>query len=165
MLLGALLVSALVLVVWFPAGALLHQRAAIGASAAELNRLKQQDKALTQEQKRLGSPSEIERIARQQYQLVNPGQRAYEVLPPTTSGSASSSYSGDPAHQPLGSPSAASELPPGSGTTSSAGSTTTTVPAARGGAHPAGGAGRSGAGGGSSTGFLGRVADTLEFWR
>ena len=174
---GAVVVSALVLVVWFPAGALLHQRAAIAASAAELSRLHQQDQALSDEQQRLESPAEIQRLAREQYQLVSPGERAFEVLPPTTGADGSASYAGDPADQPVISPSAASELPEGSGSGSSHGSGGSV-------AHASGGTGTSGsstsgAPGGSGKGeagasgdgtqapssFLGRIVRTLEFWR
>jgi cell division protein FtsB len=164
---AATAVSALVLVVWFPAGALLHQRAAIAATTSQLNQLQQQDRQLSNEQKALGSSSEIERIARQQYQLVAPGERAYGVLPPNDSGTTSSGYQGDPANQPLVSPSATAELPAGGGTGSSTGSS---PPAAQGGASNAGtnrgtSSSRTNPSSTSSPGFLGRVAQTLEFWR
>ncbi len=48
-------------------------------------RLHSQDAALAQEKKNLSDAGEIGRIAREQYQLVSPGQQAYEVLPPTGS--------------------------------------------------------------------------------
>ncbi len=108
---GTALLSALILVGWFPAASLLHQRAAISASAAELTRLQREDAALTQEQQALGSPAEIARLARERYQLVNPGEQAFEVLPPAGK-SGLASYSGDPGNQPVVSPSSASELPP-----------------------------------------------------
>jgi cell division protein FtsB len=161
---AAAVVSALVLIVWFPAGALLHQRAAIAATANQLSQLQQQDRQLSNEQKALGSSSEIERIARQQYQLVAPGERAYGVLPPNDSGTAASGYQGDPANQPLVSPSATAELPSGGGTGSSTGSS---PPAARGGMGSNRGTSSSHTNvtSTSSPGFLGRVAQTLEFWR
>jgi hypothetical protein len=52
------------------------------ARRRELNQLHQQDAALAQERKNLSNSTEIDRIAREQYQLVSPGQQAYEVLPP-----------------------------------------------------------------------------------
>ena len=111
-LLVALCASALALVAWFPAGALMHQRQALSSTATRLAQLSQQDRALAQEQRRLQSSAEVARIARQQYQLVSPGQRAYQVLPANgKSGSAASQ--GDPGLQPLVVPSASSELPRG----------------------------------------------------
>jgi hypothetical protein len=158
------LLSGLILVLWFPAGSLLHQRAAINAAASQLSHLQQQDGQLAKEQKALGSPAEIERVARQQYQLVNPGERAFLVLPPAGTKTSATQYQGDPANQPLVTPSAATELPPG-GSTASTGSS--------GGASSGGGStstqGSAGARGSHASrgtpGFLGRVAQTLEFWR
>jgi cell division protein FtsB len=154
---AALALSALLLAAWFPASALLHQHEALAATAAQLHDLKAQDQQLTQEQHRLNSPAEIERLARQQYKLVSPGQHAYEVLPPNSNVPASTLYPGDPARQGLADPSGASELPPSSEPSTSA----TTVPA-RGDsvtshARPSAAPPRPG-------GFLHRVLQTLEFW-
>jgi cell division protein FtsB len=113
LLLGSVVLAAGILVAWFPAGALYRQHASLAASHSQLQELKQQDAALTQEQKQLSSSSEISRIARQQYQLVSPGQQAYEVLPPAGSATAASPYSGDPGNQAPVAPSAASELASG----------------------------------------------------
>ncbi len=122
MLLGALVVSAVVLFAWFPAGSLLSQRSSLTAAAQQLATLHAQDAALAQEQKNLSDNSEIGRIAREQYQLVSPGQQAYEVLPPTGSAAAGTPYAGDPGTANPVAPSATSELPPGA-------VTTTTTPA------------------------------------
>ena len=175
LLAGTALLSALIMVLWFPAASLLHQRAAINASAAELNRLQQEDRQLAQEQKALGSPAEIARIAREQYQLVNPGERAFEVLPANSTKKGATTYAGDPANQPVASPSAASELPPGSGSVgsgaTSAGSSAGTPSGAPGAAGTTGRTGGTPApvtspqGKSSAPGFLGRIAQTLEFWR
>jgi cell division protein FtsB len=165
---GAAVVAALVLVVWFPAGALLRQRAAIAATAHQLSQLQQQDRQLSSEQKALGSPAEIQRIAREQYQLVAPGERAFRVLPPNDTGASSGSYQGDPANQPLVSPSATAELPPASVTASSA---NPSQPASAGagtsgaGSHHGSSGSQGNVSSGSSPGFLGRVAQSLEFWR
>ena len=86
-LLGAVVVSAAILAAWFPGRALLAQRSNLAGATAQLHQLRSDDAALTQERKNLSASSEIARIAREQYQLVNPGQQAYEVLPPAqTSG-------------------------------------------------------------------------------
>ena len=119
------------------------------ATQSQLSSLHAQDAALAQEQKNLSDTDEIERIAREQYQLVSPTQAAYEVLPPAGSTSAGTPYAGDPGSTGPAAPSAASELPPG-------GVTTTTLPANRSHAsHQAA----------APSGLVGRMLHTLEFWR
>lgn len=157
LLAGSVIVSAIVLFAWFPASSLLSQRSNLANSLAQLSTLHTQDAALAQEKKNLNDPGEIGRIAREQYQLVGPGQRAYQVLPPTGAGGAKAPYAGDPGSSGPVVPSATSELPPGSVTT-----TTTSVPApAASSAASKGGQ----AGGKASAGFLSRMAQALEFWR
>ncbi len=117
MLLGAIVVSAAVLFAWFPAGSLLSQRSTLAGTEAQLAALHKQDAALAQEKKNLSDAGEIERIAREQYQLVSPGQQAYEVLPPSGAAAAGTPYSGDPGSDGPVAPSATPELPPGAVTT------------------------------------------------
>ena len=113
--------------------------------------MQREDVALNQERKNLSSPGEIARIARQQYQLVSPGQQAYEVLPPAGSASAGTPYAGDPGSATPTAPSAASVLPVGGVTSTTPAGTprkssdhhTTTT----------------------SEGTLGRMLHALEFWR
>ena len=114
--------SAIVLFAWFPAGSLLSQRSNLHGTEAELNALHAQDAALAQEKKNLSDAGEIGRIAREQYQLVSPGQQAYEVLPPSGATAAGTPYAGDPGSDGPVTPSATPELPPGGVTT-----TTTTT--------------------------------------
>lgn len=155
LVLGAAVVSAGVLVAWFPAASLLHQRASLASDVAQLATLHQQDAALTQEQKNLSDTGEIGRIARAQYQLVSPGQQAYEVLPPSDATAAGTPYAGDPGSDGPVTPSATSELPPG-------GVTTTTAPPSGVSAHASGhGNTAQGRGGG----ILSRMVQALEFWR
>jgi cell division protein FtsB len=154
---GALVASAIVLFAWFPAGSLLSQRANLHGTEAELHTLHAQDSALAQENKNLSDAGEIGRIARSQYQLVSPGQQAYEVLPPSGATSTGTPYAGDPGSDGPVTPSATSELPPGGVST-----TTTTTPGAPASAsHPH-------AGGSTSTstsgGFVSRMEHALEFW-
>ncbi len=146
---GSVLFSAVVLFAWFPASSLLSAHSDLKATRAQLASLHAQDAALAQEQKNLTNSNEIERIAREQYQLVSPSQQAYEVLPPAGSTSAGTAYAGDPGSDGPAAPSAASELPPGG--------VTTTLPASRAHAvmHRSGG----------SPGLLTRMLHTLEFWR
>jgi hypothetical protein len=150
------LLSAIILGAWFPANALYHQHGSLASANAQLNELHQQDAALAREGKNLSNAAEIARIAREQDQLVSPGQQAFEVLPPAGSSKASAPYSGDPALTGPVAPSSASELPPGSETATT--QTVTTTP--------------SGSGSGSkvhhttgSSGVLGRIVNSLEFWR
>ena len=153
-LLGAVVASAVVLFAWFPAGSLLSQRSNLADTEAQLAALHKQDVALAQEKKNLSDASEIGRIAREQYQLVSPGQQAYEVLPPSGAAAVGTPYAGDPGSDGPVAPSATPELPPG-------GVTTTTTPSSVGAAsHHA--APTSAA---SSPGLLSRMLHSLEFWR
>lgn len=149
--LGALVVAAVVLAAWFPFSSLLNQRSDLASAQNQLAALHKQDAALAQEKKNLSDPGEIGRIAREQYQLVNPGQQAYEVLPPSGAAAAGTPYAGDPGSAAPTTPSATPELPPG-------GATTTTTPTAQDG-HPASSDQASG------SGFFARVLHSLEFWR
>ncbi len=153
--LGALVVSAIVLSAWFPASSLLSQRSKLAGTEAELGALHKQDAALAQEKKNLSDAGEIGRLAREQYQLVSPGQQAYQVLPPSGAASAGTPYAGDPGSDGPVTPSATPELPPGGVTT------TTTSPAASASSH----SGRSVRPAPSSGGLLSRMAQALEFWR
>ena len=155
MFLGALVASAIVLFAWFPASSLLSQRSNLAGTEAELGALHKQDAALAQENKNLSDAGEIGRIAREQYQLVSPGQQAYEVLPRAGAASASTPYAGDPGSDGPVTPSATPELPPG-------GVTTTTTPSgAAASPHPGGSGGTAP----TSGGLLSRMANALEFWR
>lgn len=148
---GALLFSAVVLVAWFPASSLLNQRSSLAQASGQLSALHKQDTALAQEKKNLSDAGEIGRIAREQYQFVDPGQRAYEVLPPSGAAASGTPYAGDPGSTGPATPSATPELPPG-------GVTTTTTPAVHTG-HPTTTAPP------SSSGLLARMLHSLEFWR
>jgi hypothetical protein len=157
MLVGGALLSLVILGAWFPANALYHQHSDLASAAAQLNVLHQQDAALAQEGKNLSDASEISRIAREQYQLVSPGQQAFEVLPRTGSSDAEAPYSGDPGLSGPVAPSSASVLPPGSGTstTQAAKATHASVSRDASKARPAA----------PSPGVVGRMLDALEFWR
>jgi cell division protein FtsB len=157
---GAIVASAIVLFAWFPAGSLLSQRSSLHGTEAELNALHAQDAALAQENKNLSDGGEIGRIAREQYQLVSPGQQAYEVLPPSGAAAAGTPYAGDPGSDGPVTPSATPELPPGGVTT-----TTTTEPGASPATAHAAAAARPHATSTSSGGFASRVVHALEFWR
>jgi len=158
MLIGGALLSVVILGAWFPANALFHQRASLASANAQLAQLHQQDAALAQESKNLSNSSEIARIAREQYQLVSPGQQAIEVLPRTGTAKANAPYAGDPARHAPVAPSSAAELPPGSATTP------TTVPATV--THGTVSSGVSTTHHATSKrGVFGRMLGALEFWR
>jgi cell division protein FtsB len=120
---GALLVAGIMLVAWFPASAILSQRQALNATTAQLSNMKAQDKALLHQQSTLTSPDEITRLAREEYQLVQPGQRLVQVLPPsgtpTQAGAGQAPFPGDPGLTKPIAPSAIALLPS---------TTTTTIP-------------------------------------
>jgi hypothetical protein len=147
--LGAVVVAAIVLFAWFPFTSLLHQRSDLSGAQSQLSSLHKQDAALGQEKKNLSDPGEIGRIAREQYQLVNPGQQAYEVLPPSGAAATGTPYAGDPGAASPATPSASAELPPGGVTTTTIASSHSSHAAA---APP-------------GSGLLTRMLHSLEFWR
>lgn len=65
----------------FPTQTFLHQRAATGEAEQRLSVLRAQNEAFEERLDRLGSDEEIERLAREQYNLAYPGEEAYAVLP------------------------------------------------------------------------------------
>jgi cell division protein FtsB len=181
LLVAAVALSAGVLAAWFPAGALLSQRKALSSASAQLQQLKVQDQQLRQEKALLSQPNEIARIARQQYELVTPGERAYQVLPPSGSSSSSGAPSEDPGSQPIVSPNAETVLslgdpPVGTAATPSASTTTgptttgtpnsttstSTPPVGSRSGHAAAPRAVAASSGGS---LWDRMVQTLEFWR
>jgi cell division protein FtsB len=155
LVIGAVAISIVVLVAWFPASALLSDRRALATVTTQLDTLRRQDQAITQESARLSQPAEIERIARQQFQMVPPGAQEYQVLP--KSNSSGGAYASDPGLQRPVAPSGSAQLLPGTLTDGAGG------PGASSGAS----AGSKGAASGSSSGggLLTRIVRTLEFWR
>jgi cell division protein FtsB len=77
---GAILVVFLVAGV-FPTRTYLHQRDAIAAEEAKVAVLSAENQKLTAKVERLHTDAEIERLAREQYNLVRPGEEAYAILP------------------------------------------------------------------------------------
>lgn len=151
---GAAVAAVLMLVAWFPFGALSKQRHELGAANAQLSKLKDETRALQGEQGRLKDPKELARIAREQYQLVNPGDRVVQVLPPTANQSALATgkqpFAGDPGLKPPVAPSAAGLL--GDGVQAAAASQPTAKAKAKAAVR-------------QPEGFWQRALRTLEFWR
>jgi cell division protein FtsB len=81
-LLAGLVVVGLLFVGVFPTRAWLSQRDAIGDASERLTVLREQNEALEGRVRVLGTDEEIERLAREQYNLVRPGEEAYALLPP-----------------------------------------------------------------------------------
>jgi cell division protein FtsB len=78
---ATLLVVAVLGIGVFPTRAYLAQRSDIAAAAEELHALDEANDALTERVEALGTDAEVERIAREQYNLVFPGEEAYALLP------------------------------------------------------------------------------------
>jgi cell division protein FtsB len=152
-----------VLATSFPLSSLLAQHRALSAADAQLAAVRNEDRSLAQQQQDLNSKSAVDRLARQDYQMVLPGQTLYDVLPPSgqSTAAAGTSADGDPGTQPLVSPDHAPDLSPEPGLTP------TTVPASTGSPTPTGATSVTGASGGSTpaSGFWSRVSSTLEFWK
>lgn len=76
-----------------PIRTLLAQRKDTGAVREQLELLRDQNAQLEKEAERLQSDVEVERIAREHYNLVRPGETPYAVVeepPPTTAAPGSS---------------------------------------------------------------------------
>ena len=86
----------------FPARTYLAQRQDLAAASARVKVLSGENKALTDRAAKLHQPDEIERLAREQYGLVKPGEEAYAILPspppPTTVPPGSGGGSGSAGH-------------------------------------------------------------------
>ena len=131
------LVAGLAIIVFsVPFSGIWHLQGQIDATASQVAQLKAQTQAAASSAQSLKSGTLAIQMARQQYQLVNPGQSLIQVLP-GASRDANAAHQGDPGFDPLVSPASVSPL---------ADPSTTATPV-----HP--------------TGFLERLVRTLEFWR
>jgi hypothetical protein len=156
LLAGSIVTSALMLAAWFPFTSLLNQHRQVSQATAELSSLKAQDEALAHEQSALTSPSDVTRLAREQYQLLEPGQRLVQVLPPSgtpsQSGTGQAPFPGDPGLTKPVAPSAIALLPS---------TTTSTEPP-----HAASGtSGHPTTSASTKPGLVQRILSTLSFWR
>ena len=78
---SVLVVGVLFLAV-FPTRTYLSQRASTQAARDKVEVLQRENATLEQRAAQLHDDAEIERLAREQYNLVRPGEEAYAVLPP-----------------------------------------------------------------------------------
>lgn len=83
-LLAGMGVVALLFVFVFPARTLLAQRQQTDKQRTTLELLQEQSRKIEEESRRLQSDAEIERMAREQYGFVYPGERPYVIVPPPT---------------------------------------------------------------------------------
>jgi hypothetical protein len=148
MIAAAVTVAGVMLVAWFPLSPLLEQRGALSSASAQLADLSAQDRVLAKEKANLSSPAEISRLARQQYQLVEPGRKLVQVLPPSGEPSSlgGAPTPGDPGLAPVVDPSAVALIPAGSSANPEPVSTPRAATK-------------------SSPGLLSRIVNTLEFWK
>ncbi len=124
------------LATWFPLSTLWHQQAQIDSIRSQISVVDRQSAALTRQARATTSAQAAAGLARQEYQLVRPGQTLIQVLPGRQSPTGSN---GDPGNAPLVDP--ATAVAPG---LSSAPATS---------------------GGGGLHAFWSRLVRTLEFWR
>ena len=78
---GSVAVLGLLVVGVFPTKTYLQQRRDTTESEQRLQVLQDQNDAYERRIKELQTPEAIERVAREQYNLVRPGEEAYAVLP------------------------------------------------------------------------------------
>jgi len=134
----AVITALAMLVGWFPLTSIWSQQSQINATKAQIASIKQQQRSLTQQANASSTQSQALVQAREQYQLVQPGQSLIQVLPGLSTGVVAE-HAGDPGFAPVVSPSSVSSS---TSTTSQSASTT----------H-------------SSGNFFNRFLHTLEFWR
>jgi cell division protein FtsB len=94
--LAGLAVIALLFVFVYPTETYLSQRGQIGAAQAHLAQLQRATAEIQRQSKALQSDTAVERIAREQYGLVHPGETPYVLVPaaastPTTTPATTSS--------------------------------------------------------------------------
>jgi cell division protein FtsB len=82
---GSVAVAGVMIYAVFPVRTYLDQRAATRRAEEQIEVLGQENGRLEEQVERLNTDDEVERIAREQYGLVKPGEEAYGLLPaPTT---------------------------------------------------------------------------------
>jgi len=81
-MLGAVVVIAVLFVGVFPTRTYLAQRSAVARAEEQLLVLTAENERLDDRVDALNTPDEIERLARDQFELIMPGEQPYVVLPP-----------------------------------------------------------------------------------
>ncbi len=162
----AAVIALVILGTSFPLSALFSQHSQLSSTSAQLQKVQSENGLLAEQQHQLNSTTDVDRLARQDYQMVMPGQTLYDVLPPSglAAATAGQATPGDPGSQPLVSPTNAPDMTPDpnlpSASASSGGSAQTGV------ASQSRGSGSSGSEPPSApSSFWSRVTNTLEFWK
>ncbi len=99
-LIGGMILVALLFVFVFPARTLLAQRQKTDEQRKTLELLHQQSRQLEEASRRLQSDAEVERMAREQYGFVYPGERPFVVVPPPTTAPPAPTTTTKPAKKP-----------------------------------------------------------------
>jgi cell division protein FtsB len=82
----ALLVVAILFLFVFPTRSYLAQRRAVQDARHDVEVIQEQNARLEEEAARLQTEEEIERLAREQFHYVHPGERAFAVQPAPSGG-------------------------------------------------------------------------------
>jgi cell division protein FtsB len=82
--LAVLIVIAILFLFVFPMRSFLAQRRAVNDARHDVKVMQEQNRRLAEESTRLKTPQEVERMAREQYHFVYPGEQAYSVVPAPT---------------------------------------------------------------------------------
>ena len=123
----------------FPFQTLWRQQSALSQAQNQIAQIKRQSAVLSQQAKAVSTETAAVAMAREVYQLVQPGQRLIQVLPGNGSGYVAQN-STDPGLQPL--VNIGEEMVPSSGNSSSTSASSSP----------------------GVTGFVSRFVHTLEFW-
>ena len=87
---AALVVVGLLFVVVFPVSAWLDQRSTLDQSERRLQTLQRERKRLDRQAALITTPAEVEKIARERFGMVRPGEQAYAAVPGTSATTTSS---------------------------------------------------------------------------
>jgi cell division protein FtsB len=166
----AVLIAIVLLATSFPLSTIFTQHHQVSAAAAQLSQLDRENQKLAEQRSQLNSNIAIQRLAREDYQLVSPGQTLYSVLPASghvTSASAGQPTSGDPGYQPLVDPADAPDMSPDASLAQQQAAEAAAAAAAKATASPTKSDGASGGADRAAppSGFFSRVANSLEFWK
>ncbi len=81
----ALIGIAVYLLAVFPTRSFMLQRQQVKSTVSQVRAIQNSNQILQQKIGSMNSPSVIENIARSQYGLIKPGEKAFVVLPPSSS--------------------------------------------------------------------------------
>ena len=80
----AVVAVGVLMVAVFPTRTYLAQRASVRAAEQQLGVIDEQNRLLEERVRLLNDETEIERLAREEYHLVHPGEEAYALVPQPT---------------------------------------------------------------------------------